>query len=503
MIAKDVVRISPAGGQAYSYTVAKTDPAGPVVIEPGTVIRVEGAGARESAITYEDIGGLSRQVRRVREMIELPLMHPEVFLHLGIEAPKGVLLYGPPGTGKTLIARAVAHEVGVQFFHVNGPEIIDKLYGQSEAHLRNMFKEAEAAAPAIIFIDEIDAIAPKRAALSGERQVERRVVAQLLALMDGLKSRGQITVIAATNMADELDPALRRPGRFDREIEIGVPDAEGRLRFNPLAELCKEYHTHLGVWLSPFGGYGTPKEQRLEFGREQGYEINAAGFSLAGPKYYAAFKQSCVDMIRNFGVNHFKFDGIAAGTYASGGDGYILDTEAMRRLMLELRQEDPHLYINLTTGSWPSPFWLRYADSLWRQGDDMGFAGKGTRQQQWLTYRDQETYRNVVRKAPLFPLNSLMTQGVAYSRQGPAGDPTFDSAGFKDDVRAFFGSGTGLQELYIQPGKLSAADWRVPPRPGRWSRTNADALVDSHWIGGDPSRQEVYGYASWSPRKGI
>ncbi len=241
--AKDLVRINPAGAQIYSYTVAKTEPAGPVVIEPSTVIRVEGGGARESAVTYEDIGGLSRQVRRVREMIELPLMHPEVFLHLGIEAPKGVLLYGPPGTGKTLIARAVAHEVGVQFFHVNGPEIIDKLYGQSEAHLRNMFKEAEAAAPAIIFIDEIDAIAPKRGALSGDRQVERRVVAQLLALMDGLKARGQITVIAATNMQDELDPALRRPGRFDREIEIGVPDAEGRLeileihsRGMPLAE---------------------------------------------------------------------------------------------------------------------------------------------------------------------------------------------------------------------------------------------------------------------------
>jgi transitional endoplasmic reticulum ATPase len=243
VVVKDVVRINPVGAQTCSYTVAKTDPAGPVVIEPGTVIRVEGAGARESAITYEDIGGLSRQVRRVREMIELPLKHPEVFLHLGIEAPKGVLLYGPPGTGKTLIARAVAHEVGVQFFHVNGPEIIDKLYGQSEAHLRNMFKEAEAAAPAIIFIDEIDAIAPKRGALSGDRQVERRVVAQLLALMDGLKARGQITVIAATNMPDELDPALRRPGRFDREIEIGIPDPEGRLeileihsRGMPLAE---------------------------------------------------------------------------------------------------------------------------------------------------------------------------------------------------------------------------------------------------------------------------
>jgi transitional endoplasmic reticulum ATPase len=261
--AKDIVRVSPVGGQIHSYTVNKTDPAGPVVIELATVIRVEGAGARESAITYEDIGGLGRQVLRVREMIELPLKYPEVFLHLGIEAPKGVLLYGPPGTGKTLIARAVAHEVGVQFFHVNGPEIIDKLYGASEAHLRNMFKEAEAAAPAIIFIDEIDAIAQKRGALSGERQLERRVVAQLLALMDGLKSRGQITVIAATNMPDELDPALRRPGRFDREIEIGVPDTEGRQeileihsRGMPLAEevsladLARRTHGYVGADLA-------------------------------------------------------------------------------------------------------------------------------------------------------------------------------------------------------------------------------------------------------------
>ena len=273
--------------------------------------------------------------------------------------------------------------------------------------------------------------------------------------------------------------------------------------FTPLAALCKEYHTRLGVWLSPFGGYGTSKNQRLRFGREQGYEINDAGFSLAGPKYYAAFKRSCVEMIRDYGVNYFKFDGIAAGMYASGGAGYLLDTEAMRRLMIELRQEDPELYINLTTGSWPSPFWLRYADSLWRQGEDMGRAGKGSRQQQAVNYRDQQTYRNIVRRAPLFPLNALMTQGVSYSRQGPAGDPTFDSAGFKDDVRAFFASGTSLQELYIQPGKLTAQDWCVLAEAAKWSRANADVLVDTHWIGGDPAQGEVYGYASWSPRKGI
>jgi hypothetical protein len=273
--------------------------------------------------------------------------------------------------------------------------------------------------------------------------------------------------------------------------------------FTPPAQLCQQYHTRLGVWLSPFGGYGTPKEQRLKFGREQGYETNPTGFSLAGPKYYAAFRQACVDMIRKYGVNHFKFDGIAAGTYASGGAAYVLDAEAMRRLMLELRQEDPQVYINLTTGSWPSPFWLRHADSVWRQGGDMGLAGKGPRQQQWLTYRDQETYRNIVGKGPLYPLNALMTQGVAYSRQGSAGDPTFNSAGFKDDVRAFFGAGTSLQELYIQPGKLTADDWQVLAEAAKWSRANADVLVDTHWIGGDPGQLEVYGYASWSPRKGI
>lgn len=273
--------------------------------------------------------------------------------------------------------------------------------------------------------------------------------------------------------------------------------------FTPLADLTRQYGTHLGVWLSPFGGYGEPREQRLRYGREQGYETNATGFSLAGPKYYAAFKQACVRMIRDFGVNHFKFDGIAAGMYANGSAEYLRDTEAMRRLMLELRQERPDLYINLTTGSWPSPFWLRYADSLWRQGGDMGLAGKGPKQQQWLTYRDQEVFRNIVGKGPLYPLNSLMTQGVAYSRQGSAGEPTFNATGFKDDVRAFFGSGTGLQELYIQPDKLTAEDWRVLAEAARWSRANAAVLVDAHWIGGDPGKLEVYGYASWSPAKGI
>ncbi|MFZ2642203.1 MAG: enterotoxin [Verrucomicrobiia bacterium] len=272
--------------------------------------------------------------------------------------------------------------------------------------------------------------------------------------------------------------------------------------FTPLVAPCKQYHTRLGVWLSPFGGYGELKKQRLQFGREQGYEINPTGFSLAGPKYYAAFKRACVDMIRKYGVNHFKFDGIAGGSYANGGAAYVLDTEAMRRLMLELRREDPAVYINLTTGSWPSPFWLRFADSIWRQGHDMKFEGKGSKQQQWLTYRDLETFRSIVGKGPLFPLSSLMTQGVAYSRHGMAGEATFNSAGFKDDVRAFFGSGTSLQELYIQPGKLTADDWAVLAEAAKWARANGDVMADAHWIGSDPLKLEVYGYASWSPRKG-
>lgn len=230
VVAGDQVRAALFGPRTQAFTVVKTLPAGAVLIGPATAVRFE-QQEREpqpGAITYEDIGGLHRELRRIREMIELPLRFPELFERLGIDPPKGVLLYGPPGCGKTLIARAVAHETSARFFHVNGPEIIDQWYGASEAHLRKVFEEARRRAPAIIFLDEIDAIAPKRDELSGERQAERRLVAQLLALMDGLESRGNVIVIAATNIPHILDPALRRPGRFDREIAISVPDKEGR-----------------------------------------------------------------------------------------------------------------------------------------------------------------------------------------------------------------------------------------------------------------------------------
>ena len=225
-----VVRV-PTFSKAVNFQVVRTIPSGPVVIGPRTDIRVvegEATPVRAPAVSYEDIGGLEREVARVREMVELPLKHHRVFEQLGILPPKGVLLYGAPGTGKTLLARAVAAESRVHFIHLNGPEIMRKFYGESEAKLREVFEEAARRAPAILFIDEIDAVAPKRADVVGE--VEKRVVAQLLSLMDGFVSRGQVIVIGATNIPEVLDPALRRPGRFDREIEIGVPNTQARLQ---------------------------------------------------------------------------------------------------------------------------------------------------------------------------------------------------------------------------------------------------------------------------------
>ncbi|HEQ79181.1 MAG TPA: AAA family ATPase, partial [Euryarchaeota archaeon] len=219
-------------GGALPFVAVQTKPGGIVQVTESTEIQVLDEPVKDSEVpmtnvTYEDIGGLTDELLRVREMIELPLKHPELFNRLGIEPPKGVLLYGPPGTGKTLIAKAVANESGAAFYSINGPEIMSKFYGQSEERLREKFEEASQNAPSIIFIDELDSIAPKRDEVQGE--VERRVVAQLLTLMDGLSGRGNVIVIAATNREDAVDEALRRPGRFDREIEIGVPDRNGRL----------------------------------------------------------------------------------------------------------------------------------------------------------------------------------------------------------------------------------------------------------------------------------
>jgi transitional endoplasmic reticulum ATPase len=226
----DNIMVPYFGGRLTFQVISVTPPSDAVLVTSKTVFTVTEKDAALRGmphVSYEDIGGLKDEMQKVREMIELPLRHPEIFEKLGIEAPKGVLLYGPPGTGKTLLAKAVANESNAHFISISGPEIMSKFYGESEARLREIFKEAKEKAPSIIFIDEIDSIAPKREEVTGE--VERRVVSQLLSLMDGLEARGKVIVIAATNRPNAIDPALRRPGRFDREIEIKVPDKRGRL----------------------------------------------------------------------------------------------------------------------------------------------------------------------------------------------------------------------------------------------------------------------------------
>jgi transitional endoplasmic reticulum ATPase len=230
LIKGDNVMVPYFGGRLTFQVIGVTPAADAVLVTQKTIFHIAEKGETLRGVpqvTYEDIGGLKEEIQKVREMIELPLRHPEIFEKLGIEAPKGVLLYGPPGTGKTLLAKAVANESNAHFISISGPEIMSKFYGESEARLREIFKEAKEKAPSIIFIDEIDSIAPKREEVTGE--VERRVVSQLLSLMDGLEARGKVIVIAATNRPNAIDPALRRPGRFDREIEIKVPDKRGRL----------------------------------------------------------------------------------------------------------------------------------------------------------------------------------------------------------------------------------------------------------------------------------
>ena len=263
LIKGDNVMVPYFGGRLTFQVIGVTPAADAVLITQKTVFHIAEKGETLRGVpqvTYEDIGGIHNEIKKVREMIELPLRHPEIFEKLGIEAPKGVLLYGPPGTGKTLLAKAVANESQAHFISISGPEIMSKFYGESEARLREIFKEAREKAPSIIFVDEIDSIAPKREEVTGE--VERRVVSQMLSLMDGLEGRGKVIVIAATNRPNAIDPALRRPGRFDREIEIKVPDKKGRRdilaihsRNMPLADDSQDLPVNIDKIASVSHGY--------------------------------------------------------------------------------------------------------------------------------------------------------------------------------------------------------------------------------------------------------
>ncbi len=276
-------------------------------------------------------------------------------------------------------------------------------------------------------------------------------------------------------------------------FHAGFPQGFARVR-----DATARYGAAPGVWMSPWGGYGRPKEERLAKGRAQGFETNQGGFALSGPKYYQRFRESCLDMIRRYGVNHFKFDGTGNAASAFPGSVFDSDFDAAIALIGDLREEEPDLFVNLTTGTYPSPFWLRYADSIWRGGEDHEFAGVGSWRQRWITYRDADTYAGVVKSGPLYPLNSLMLHGLIYARHAKhlETDPQDD---FPDEVRTYFGTGTQLQEMYVTPSLLSAANWDVIAESARWSRAQALTLVDTHWVGGDPAQLEPYGWAAWSP----
>jgi hypothetical protein len=272
--------------------------------------------------------------------------------------------------------------------------------------------------------------------------------------------------------------------------------------FTPEKEVAAKYGAAPGVWLSPWGGYGPPKKERLEAGKAAGYEIVDGGLALSGPKYYARFHEATLDLLQKYGVNQFKIDGTGNADSVVKGSAFDSDFSAAIHLIGDLRAVKPDLYINLTTGTYPSPFWLMYADSIWRGGWDDSTAGVGPYRERWITYRDADTYDEVVKAGPLYPLNSLMLHGMIYAQHHRelSKDPDND---FRNEIRSYFGTGTQLQEMYITPSLLTQANWDDLAEAAKWSRANADVLKDTHWVGGDPAWLEVYGWASWTPKKGI
>jgi hypothetical protein len=298
-----------------------------------------------------------------------------------------------------------------------------------------------------------------------------------------------------------LDSALFDDG-WDNHSSLwkfnqGFPDG-----FTPVRDAAKRYGFPIGVWMSPWGGYSKPKQERIQFGRSAGFEVVDGGYALSGTKYYDSFRDVCLEMVRKYGVNQFKFDGTGNADRVFAGSRFDSDFDAMIHLIGELRHEKPDIYINLTTGTAASPFWLLYADSIWRGGEDQGLAGVGNNRERWITYRDADTYARIVSRGPLYPLNSLMLHGIIYAKFDDQlnTDPGND---FANEVRSYFGSGTQLQEMYITPSLLSAENWDSLAEAANWSRQNADVLKDTHWVGGDPAWLSVYGWASWTPRKAI
>jgi hypothetical protein len=272
--------------------------------------------------------------------------------------------------------------------------------------------------------------------------------------------------------------------------------------FMPLREAAATYGAAPGVWLSPWGGYGPPRAERVERGRAAGYETIGDGLALSGPKYYQRFHEAVLNLLTRDGVNHFKLDGTGNADTVVPHSRFNSDWDAAIDLIEAMRDARQDVFINLSTGTVASPFWLRHVDSIWRNGADYGFAGKGSDREQWITYRDAQTYRNVVCASPLFPLNSLMLHGIIYAQENKRlnTDPT---RSFSNEVRSYFGSGTQLQELYVTPSLLDELDWDVLAECARWARANAHVLRDCHWIGGAPEALEPYGWAAWTPSRAI
>ena len=280
-------------------------------------------------------------------------------------------------------------------------------------------------------------------------------------------------------------------------FNAGFPDG-----FAPLKSAAAAYGAKPGVWLSPWGGYGKPRQQRLASAKRDGYEIDADGLALSGPKYYEYFHSVAMGFVQRGGINQIKLDGTGDTTTVAPGSRFGSNFAAAIALIRDLRAADPGLYVNLTTGTYPSPFWLRYCDSIWRGGNDHDFAGEGSHRQRWVTYRDADTYAGIVTQGPLYPLNSVMLHGLIYAQHALhlADDP---SGYFRNEVRSYFGTGTQLQEMYVTPSLLSARDWDDVAAGARWSARNAGVLRDTHWIGGNPARLDAYGWASWTPDKSI
>ncbi|MCC8423685.1 hypothetical protein [Mucilaginibacter sp. UR6-11] len=297
-------------------------------------------------------------------------------------------------------------------------------------------------------------------------------------------------------------------------FDDGWDDNKSLWQFNPgfprgfanLSKATKAVNAKLGVWISPWGGYDDPKAQRLAFGKKQNppFETNENGFSLTGPVYYNRFRDVTLSFIKNYNVSMFKFDGVGAGNGANGASiTYQKDIEAFLKLITELRSNKPDLYLSLTVGTWPSVYWLKYGDAIWRAGDDTGLAGDGAKRQQWITYKDAQAYKNIVKRAPLFPLNSIMYHGICIADNGLPGKLEMDDKDVTDEIWAFFGTGTGLQELYVNPHKLNSNDWNCIRDAANWSKANKKQLADIHWVGGDPARGQPYGYAGWADKKGV